>query len=91
MEKTLTFTQIADNRFGEYFETLATRDKQIKIAIFNLPGVKLIKESDVRKLYFKEDIIQWRKNYFVQKNRKTTWEKIYGAINNIKAVPYFLT
>lgn len=68
-----------------------TRDKEIKIAIAKLEGVTLVKEGDIRKLDFKDGILQWRKNYFIQKNNKTTWNEIYGAINTIKAVPYYLS
>ena len=90
MDKTLEFTQIADNRFNENEETLKTRDKEIKIALAKLEGVILVKESIVRKLDFKDNVLQWRKNYFIQKNKKTTWNAIYGVINKIKAVPYYL-
>lgn len=90
MNRTLQFTQIADSRFGENELTLSIRDKEIKIALAKLDGVTIVKESNIRKLEFENNVLQWRKNYNVQKNRKTLWGKIYGAINNIKAVPYYL-
>jgi len=90
MNKSLEFTQIADNRFNENENTLISRDKEIKIALAKLSGVTLVKEGEIRKLNFSDNIIQWRKNYLIQKTKQTTWNKIYGTISNIKAVPYYL-
>lgn len=87
--RTLTFQFISDSRFGGNEKKLKEMDKSLKIELAKLPGI-ILKEGVIRKLTFgePEPCISWRKRYYIEKDTRTPWNKIYEAVNPIQAPSY---
>lgn len=86
--KTLTFTQITDDRFEDNIQDrLLQRVHLLKTALSVLPGVT-VKTSGLYDVNF-GDSKQARCDFYVEKEgRKTTWDDVYKIVNAVKAVPY---
>ena len=79
--RTLFFMQVADSE-----DTLIERGEKILYNLSKLPSVN-VKVNNLRKLFFDKDH-QWRVDFYVVKDSRITWDKIYETVNQTKAVPY---
>ena len=93
MARTLYFQQITDSRFTDPENCLPMLEERVKKIkhLLSIEGVEL----KIGKPYLidwtdtSENNIQYRVDFMVKKStRKVTWNKIYGLINSVKAVPY---
>lgn len=85
--KTLHFQQITDDRFDDnILDLLNSRIEKIE-ELLDIEGVESVIVTNPRLIYF-GDSKQYRSNFYVRKNRKITWNQIYGIVNSVKAVPY---
>ena len=85
---TLHFQQIADSRFGENEESLNSKIKGVLENLGKLPGVHVDVGKPGSLSFDGNSTAQYRADFWVTKNRQTTWEQVYRAVNAICAVPY---
>ena len=79
--RTLFFMQVADSE-----DTLIERGEKILYDLSKLPSVN-VKVNNLRKLFFGKDH-QWRVDFYVVKDSRITWDKVYETVNQTKA-PYY--
>lgn len=88
-QRTMAFQQIVDSRFNQDLKLLNRVVGKICLALITLPGTE-VRVTEPYKLTFSgsEPCVQWRVNFWVRKDRRTTWDKIMETVNSISAAPY---
>ena len=93
MGRTLHFQQIADSRCKENKALLFRLVQDTVEALSQLPGV-FAQIGQPRELTFPPEsqdtnpITQWRVAFHVTKDRRTTWDQIYEAVNQVRPAYY---
>ena len=86
---TLHFQQITDDRFeDDILNKLIARNETLK-NLLNVKGIEALKIGEPRLVTFEEGK-QYRSDYYLIKNKKITWNEIYGIVNSVCAVPFKL-
>ena len=86
--KTIYFEQITDSRFSknDILKELQQREKDIKDKLKDFAKIETWNIYKVDRW----DSIQYRQKYYIYKNKWITYNKVYGIVNSINAVPYKL-
>ena len=93
MGRTLHFQQIADSRFGGDEALLSQLVQDTVEALSQLPGV-FGQIGQPRELTFPpgsqdtNPTTQWRVDFYVTKDRRTTWNEVYETVNQVRPVHY---
>ena len=88
-QRTLTFQMIADSRFNQDLKLLNRTAGKICLKLLCLPGVE-VRVTEPYQLSFPEPdpCLQWRVNFWVRKDRRTTWNQIMETVNKVFAPAY---
>ena len=92
--KILKFDLITDERFNQNEGTLLDIDQQLRKVLKPISLNLVLQDTPVRILEFNINSKieggnkQWRKTYFIQKNKFITWNTIKSLINTVKAPHY---
>lgn len=86
--KTLSFQQIADSRDGEDEQALELIVSQVLENLRCLPGVNVEVGPTHPVSFRRRQVIQYRADFWVTKDRQSTWEQVYRAVNAVRPVPF---
>lgn len=85
--RTLTFTQVSESKAN-----LEERKQSVLKNIAQLEGVTVTVdhpyETVARNPEVAINLKGHRQRFYIQKNRKSTWDDIYKAVNRVNAVAY---
>jgi hypothetical protein len=89
------FQIITDTRFRETKKRLQQLDRDLKLKISKMDGVKLIVFRPIYEIDFSKELgescKQWRVDYKVVKTlNKYSWNDIFREINSIGYAPYYI-
>ena len=92
MGRTLHFQQITDSRFEEEGADLKALLLQCvqdtAEALGRLPSVVVQTGRPRRFTFLDGSIVQWRADFYITKDRRTTWNKVYETVNQVRPVHY---
>ena len=84
--RTLTFTQIVDDRFDTNLEKTLSQRTDAILERLRSNGIRVI-HGGIIEAVFGENT-QLRRQFWVSKPKTITWDGVYRLINEVKAVPY---
>jgi hypothetical protein len=91
MSRTLHFQQITDSRLdeGADLKVLLSQLVQDTVeALDQLPSVVVQTGRPRRITFLGGSVVQWRVDFYVTKDRRTTWNKVYETVNRIRSANY---